>query len=165
MVRCFIILMMLLSIMPALAQEPVGCDKFKWPLAQERALLAKPARIVSGAAMPHPLQTAVKLALMPFREAKLPVAPSHRPKLANFYAGFLQVAAVAKAGIYRITLSHPAWIDVIQSGRILKSSGFTGAAGCDGLAKSVTFDLAAAPFIIEISGSAARESALVVTGD
>ncbi len=28
----------LLAAAPALAQEPVGCDKFKWPLDHERAL-------------------------------------------------------------------------------------------------------------------------------
>ena len=26
-------------VLPALAQEPVGCDKFKWPLDKERATL------------------------------------------------------------------------------------------------------------------------------
>ena len=26
-------------VLPALAQEPVGCNKFKWPLDKERATL------------------------------------------------------------------------------------------------------------------------------
>jgi hypothetical protein len=37
-----------LMAMPALAQEPVGCDKFKWPLDRKRALLANAAPASSG---------------------------------------------------------------------------------------------------------------------
>jgi hypothetical protein len=32
----------------ALAQEPVGCDKFKWPIDKERALLATAKPLPSG---------------------------------------------------------------------------------------------------------------------
>ena len=36
---------------PAFAQEPVGCDKFKWPLDKERATLngTDLPKVVSGA--------------------------------------------------------------------------------------------------------------------
>ena len=34
--------------MPALAQKPVGCDKFEWPLDRKRALLANAAPASSG---------------------------------------------------------------------------------------------------------------------
>ena len=37
MMRALLLLALLTT--PALAQEPVGCDKFKWPLDKERALL------------------------------------------------------------------------------------------------------------------------------
>src|ERR1700761_7971040 len=90
---------------PVLAQEPVGCDKFKWPLDHERALLASPARQVSGAALAQPLDSAVTLALQPLPDAKLPPPPSRAPKDAGSYAGFIEAAAVPKPASYRITLS------------------------------------------------------------
>ena len=48
MVRSSLVFIALLMGLPALAQEPVGCDKFKWPIDQERSLLAKPSSVVSG---------------------------------------------------------------------------------------------------------------------
>ncbi|MGB6172519.1 MAG: hypothetical protein WBG12_11200, partial [Xanthobacteraceae bacterium] len=87
----------LLAAAPALAQEPVGCDKFKWPLDHERALLTSPSQLSSGAAMTQPLAAAVTLALAPLADAKLPVAPSRAPKSPDSYAGFANAPAVSKA--------------------------------------------------------------------
>lgn len=160
-----LIAMALLAAAPALAQEPVGCDKFKWPLDHERALLASPAQKPSGADLPQPLATAVTVALVPYAEAKLPVTPSRAPKAANNNAGFIQVSAVPKPGTYRVTLSAPAWIDVIQNGHTLQSTAFSGASGCAGIAKSVKFELAAAPFTVEVSSTTAHALTFVVTPD
>ena len=41
----FFILLALLMAAPALAQEPIGCDKFKWPVDRERAPLASPSQM------------------------------------------------------------------------------------------------------------------------
>jgi hypothetical protein len=46
--RSFLALVPLLLAAPAFAQEPAGCDKFKWPLDRERALLANPTVVASG---------------------------------------------------------------------------------------------------------------------
>jgi hypothetical protein len=163
MVRSSLILVALLMAVPALAEEPVGCDKFKWPLDTERGLLAKASLAASGGEAT--LAAAVTLALVPFADAKLPEAPSRAPKFPDSYAGFLRISALPKAGTYRITLSHAAWIDVVQDGQELKPSAFSGAKGCDGIAKSVKFDLAATPFVIEVSGTSAGAIGLVVTPD
>jgi len=72
---------------------------------------------------------------------------------------------VPKAGTYRITLSEGAWIDVIQDGAALKATAHSGATGCDGVRKSVKFELAPGPMIIELSGTTAHAVALVVTPD
>jgi hypothetical protein len=150
---------------PAFAQEPVGCDKFKWPLDHERALLAAAVPISSGAQMKQPLESAVTLALVPLADAKLPVTPSRAPKDPGSYAGFVTAAAVPKAATYRVTLSAPSWIDVIQAGQVLQSTAFSGATGCAGVRKSVKFDLTAAPFSVELSGTAAHAISFVVTPD
>lgn len=155
----------LLTTTPALAQEPVGCDKFKWPVDRERTLLASPSPMPSGSQMPQPLATAVTIGLVPHAEANLPVPPSRAPKAADSYAGYIKAPAVAKPGIYRITLSAPGWIDVIQAGHALQSTAFSGVSGCAGIAKSVKFELAAAPFTVEVSGTTAHALTLVVTPD
>ena len=161
----FLVAIALLVAAPAFAQEPVGCDKFKWPIARERALLAVPSQMSSGGAMPQPLAAAVTLALVPSAEAKLPVPPSRAPKSADSYAGFVTAAAIAKSGTYRVTLSAPAWIDVVQNGRALKSTAFSGASGCAGITKSVKFELSVAPFAVELSGTTAHALTFVVTPD
>ena len=148
---------------PGLAAEPVGCGHFKWPLDHEKALLAKPTAVASGAAAR--LGTGENLALTPQAGAKLPQAPSRPPKFPNTYAGFVTLAAPATAGVYRITLTHGAWVDVVQDGRLLKTVDHTGAIGCEGLAKSVKFNLSATPFAVEISSSTKPSVALVVTPD
>ncbi|HEY1735304.1 MAG TPA: hypothetical protein VGG12_01530 [Methylovirgula sp.] len=163
MFRSVLFLVALLAAAPALAQEPQGCGSFKWPLDQERALLAKASPLASGGALPQ-VAAAVTVTLAPLAQAKLPTPPSRAPKYPDSYAGFLNAPA-PEAGTYRITIAQGAWIDVIQDGQTLKSAGFTGAKGCDGLAKSVKFDLAPSPYVIEVSGTSAHAIALVVTPD
>ncbi len=166
--RTFIIFSMLFSLtLPgaAFAQEPVGCEKFKWPIDKERALLTAAAPIAPGGEIGQPLSGAVKLPLAPLADVKLPIPPSRQPKSPDSYAGFVRYAALPQAATYRVTLSEPAWIDVVQDGREAKSTAFSGALGCDGIRKSVKFDLSATPFVIEISGTSAREIAIAVTPD
>jgi len=152
---------------PCLAQEPVGCDKFKWPLDNERAMLtaADVPGVASGGSIAKPLPTTVAIALVSFADARLPLPPERAPKSPASFAGFVKAAAPPRAGTYKITVSAPAWIDVAQAGKLVKSSTFSGAVGCDGIRKSVKFDLAAAPFTVEISGVEANSIRLAITGD
>jgi hypothetical protein len=152
---------------PALAQEPVGCDKFKWPLDKERATLTGTdlPKVNSGGRVPWPIPWATIVALKPLADAKLPTPPEFAPKTPDSFAGFMQVRAPAKAATYKVTLSAEGWIDVVQNDHAVKSSAFTGALGCDGVRKSVKFDLAAAPFIIELSGVKGEEIKMTVSGD
>jgi hypothetical protein len=150
----------------ALAQEPVGCDKFKWPLDNERTILtsADMPTISSGGSVPRSLPTGVAVTLIPFTESKLPLPPERSPK-SQTYAGFIQVPAPARSGTIKITLSSDAWIDVIQDGHIVKSGAFSGALGCQNLRKSVKFDLAAEPFVIQLSDVQANSIAIAITSD
>jgi hypothetical protein len=149
----------------AFAQEPVGCDKFKWPIDKERALLGVAAPIDSANEVAKPLSGAAKLPLVPLTEAKLPTPPGRQPKSPDSYAGFVRYAAPPQAATYRVALSDAAWIDVVQDGQEVKSIDHSGALGCDGIRKSVKFNLTASPFVIEISGTTARDIAIVVTAD
>jgi hypothetical protein len=112
-----------------------------------------------------PLPFATTVTLLPFADAKLPAAPERAPKSPETFAGFIQVPAPARAGTYRITLSAEGWIDVEQAGHAVKSSAFSGALGCEGTRKSVKFELAAAPFTVELSSVAAKSIRIVITKD
>lgn len=161
----FSMLVLMATARTAIAQEPVGCDKFKWPLDQERALLAAATPVAPAGEVAKPLAGAAELALVPFAEAKLPRPPARQPKSPDSYAGFVRYAALPRAATYRVTLSDAAWIDVVQDAREVTSVDHTGVLECSGIRKSVKFNLAASPFVIEISGTTARSIAIVVTAD
>jgi hypothetical protein len=163
----FIILVACAIAGPALAQEPVGCDKFKWPLDKERATLngTDLPKVTSGDRIAWPVPFATSVSLVPFADAKLPMAPERAPKSPTSFAGFLQVPALAKAGTYKITLSSEGWIDVVQDGHLVKGGPFSGATGCEGVRKSVKFDLAAEPFAVQLSGVPADSIRIAITAD
>jgi len=151
----------------AFAQEPVGCDKFKWPLDKERATLngTDLPKIASGTSVTFPIPFGTIIALVPFADAKLPTPPERAPKSPDTFAGFFQAPAPKQPGSYKITLSAEGWIDVTQSDNTVKSAAFSGALGCEGIRKSVKFDLAAAPFTVELSAVKADSIRLAISGD
>jgi hypothetical protein len=152
---------------PCLAQEPVGCDKFKWPLDKERATLngTDLPKVGSGDRLAWPIPLATTVALVSLADAKLPTAPERAPKSATSFAGFVLAPAPAKPGTYKITLSSEGWIDVVQDGHTVKSAAFSGVTGCEGIRKSVKFDLAALPFTVEFSSVPADTIRIAITGD
>jgi hypothetical protein len=151
----------------ALAQEPSGCDKFKWPLDKERATLTGTdlPKLTSGSRANWPLPFATTVALVPFAEAKFTIAPERAPKSNTSFAGSIDVPAPARRGTYKITLSSEGWIDVVQDGKRLNSIASTGATGCAGVRKSVKFELAAAPFTIQFSGIEANSVGVAISGE
>lgn len=154
-----------LSAAPTLAQEPVGCDKFNWPLDKERATLTGTdlPKLASGSRATWPLPSATMVTLLPFNEVKFPVTPERTPKSNNTFAGFIEAPAPVQSGAYKITLSSEGWIDVVQNGEQLKSIAATGATGCDGVRKSVKFQLRAAPFTVQLSGVQANSIGVVIS--
>ena len=144
----------LLAATPAwAAEEPSGCDKFKWNIDHARAALTAPDRtkLNSGSELSALPSTGVTLALVAPADAKLPTPPERAPKDGTF-AGFAKFAAAPKAGSYTISLSNGAWLDVVQDGHFLKPTAFSGATDCEGIRKTVKFDLSATPFVLQISG-------------
>ena len=142
------------------AEEPSGCDKFKWPIERERAALAAPnlAKLASGSEQAALPSEAITLGLVAPSEAKLPTPPERTPKDGTF-AGFMRVKS-AKAGLYTVGLSSGAWIDVVQDGHVLKPVAFSGATDCSGIRKTVKYELSAQPFVLQVSG--ARENAIAI---
>lgn len=164
---CLVLFAVFVSAVPALAQEPSGCDKFKWPIEKERATLTGTdlPKLPSGGRAPFPLPFATLVTLTPFADAKLPVAPERAPKSNNSFAGSIEVAAPARRGTYKITLSSEGWIDVVQDGKRIQSIAATGVTGCNGVRKSVKFELAAAPFTVQFSGVGADSIGVAISGE
>lgn len=128
-------------------------------------MLAQAAPVASGGEVKVPLASAFKVALAPFAESKLPSPPSRAPRNADSYAGYLRVAALPKAGTYRVTLSQGGWIDVFQDSHAVQSIDASGAVACEGLRKSVKFNLSAAPVTIQVSGVRTNSIGVVLTPD
>ena len=86
------------------------------------------------------------------QEAKLPTPPERAPKEGTF-AGFASFKAAPKAGLYTVSLSVGGWVDVVQDGHFLKPVAFSGATDCDGIRKTVKYELSASPFVLQVSGT------------
>jgi len=151
----FIIALLLLGAGSArAAEEPSGCDKFKWDIAPARAVLVLPHRAAtsSGSDFADIPATGITLTLLTPADAKLPSPPERAPKEGTF-AGFASFKAVPKAGVYTISLSAGAWVDVVQDGQFLKPKAFSGATDCDGIRKTMKYELSDKPFVLQISGT------------
>jgi hypothetical protein len=150
-----------LAVSPAFGQEPVGCDKFKWPVDRETtALRSADLKTVASGGELAALPFAAKIALKAPKDAALPTPPERAPKDGTF-AGFLSSKGVA-AGVYSVSLSAGAWLDVMQNGQFLKAKSFSGVQGCDGIRKVVKFELTGAPFTLQLSGVTGEQIAVAV---
>jgi hypothetical protein len=157
-----LIAFVLLSAAPAwAAEEPSGCDKFKWPIERERAALTAPDRVklASGGELAAVPSTGMMLTLRPPGEAKLPSPPERAPKEGTF-AGFASFKNAPKAGLYTISLSAGGWVDVVQDGHFLKPRGFSGATDCEGIRKTMKYEISQNPFVLQVSGT--REDSISI---
>src|SRR6201996_1495522 len=85
----------LLATAPAMAaEEPSGCDKFKWNIDHARAALTAPdrAKLNSGSELTALPATAITISLVAPTDAKLPTPPERAPKDGTF-AGFAKFPA------------------------------------------------------------------------
>ncbi|KRR16754.1 hypothetical protein CQ14_14260 [Bradyrhizobium lablabi] len=139
---------------PAAADD--GCAKFAWSLARERAAFAaadKPAT-AAGETLSALPAAALVIRLQPGAQATFVMPPERKPRIEQWHGGMVRLPALPKPGIYQITLSEDAWIDVIQNGRYARSVGSTGRSDCPGVRKSVRLDLDASPVVLQVSGVA-----------
>jgi hypothetical protein len=151
----FFIALVLLAAVPArAAEEPSGCDKFKWNIDRERAALTAPDRVkvASGSEVAALPSTGMTLGLIAPADAKLPSRPERAPKEGTF-AGFTSFKAPPRAGTFTVSLSAGGWVDVVQDGHALKPKAFSGATDCDGIRKTMKYEISASPFVLQVSGT------------
>lgn len=137
---------------PAFAQEGTGCSAFKWHIDREETAFAGEGlpTVNAGAQIPGVME-AVVLKLAGQDGMTFEIAPSHKPRNTPAYAGVFPIVPIQVDGPYNVTVSDEAWIDVVQNGKMLHQTGFTGAKGCHDVRKSVRFDLVHGPATILIS--------------
>lgn len=147
---------------PSGADEARGCAAFKWPVATEQKLLEAPGlpTVASGGAFPG-LGQGATVSLMPQGEVAYTVKPTRAPR-SNPAQGAEMTLPAGPGGAVQVTLSAEAWVDVVQGGKILRSTAFSGTAGCPGIRKSVRFTLAPGPAALAISDAAAPTIKLAI---
>jgi hypothetical protein len=140
---------------PALAAETGGCDAFAWSIATELKWIkaADAQAVASGAKLPSPPEKALSLSLEPMNSVTFPVAPTGRIKPeGDVYGGIINFDSPSSApGSYQVTMQTGGWVDVIQDGKALKPTAHSGKSDCDGVHKTIRFNLDPGPFVIEFS--------------
>lgn len=135
-----------------------GCNAGKRSIAREQDLLPKARKIAfEGTA---PAGEPVTASLKATADLAYQVPPQRSPGPGTH--GAILKTTIPKPGLYQVTLSDRAWIDVLQGGRAIPSSDFTEAPACPGLRKSVRFQLAAGPAVLELSGAPATAVTLIL---
>jgi hypothetical protein len=144
-------------------QEKPACEQFDWPVKREQALFGAPglSPAASGAKLGS-IGSGFALELQPHASVAFILPPERQPKSPESFSGVISFARVPKAGLYQITLSAEAWIDVIQDGQAVKSTAFSGKRGCPDVRKSVRFELKPGGLTIQLSGAPEKTVKLAV---
>jgi hypothetical protein len=145
----------------AWAEEPVGCDKFKWPVDREMAALRTPnLKEVNSGTKVSAIPFAGTILLAPSSSASLPKSPERSPNIDTF-SGYLEITGLT-AGTYSISLGDAAWVDVVQDNQFLKAKAHSGVQGCQGIRKVLQFEPRADPLIVQISGAPPQRLNVVI---
>lgn len=115
---------------------------------RERAWFADKglSRRASGARLTK-IDRAVELSLEPLIRVELFLPPGVKSKPHTF-SGEVTFFGVPKPGLYQLTLSNEAAIDVFENGVRLRSTGFTSAKNCPGVFESERFELAEGDLVL-----------------
>ncbi len=111
-------------------------------MSARRFAAADKTTIAAGETLAALPAGALVIRLQPGAQAIFEMPPERKPRSGAVAWRHGAIApALPKPGIYQITLSDDAWIDVIQNGRYARSVGSTGRSDCPGVRKSVRLDL------------------------
>jgi hypothetical protein len=122
-----------------------ACNGFTWNVARELALFAGALQTGTAGAAKDSAPTLAnerlyELALAPQEKVQFVLAPSKKPRAEKTYGGLAKFR-VTTAGLYRISLDQPYWVDVVADGKIVPSKDFQGRPGCTAPHKVVEFAL------------------------
>ncbi len=160
---------LILSAIPALADEGDGCAHFAWNVAHELAVMKQTPQTVSagvktGAEAPVlQLDKLYDLKLSGQGSVTYAVKPA-KPTLNDSAQGGVARFHTDTAGAYRVSITSGHWIDVVDGTQVIKSRDFTGARGCERPRKIVEFDLPAGKELtLQLSGSTDAAVMIAIT--
>ena len=151
-----------------LAHADDPCAAFTWDVRHERTLFGeRPRPLTAGstlAAAPAAVTDQLyALKLTGQAEVTFPKAPGKSPRNEAAYAGLLRLT-VGAAGVYRISLDQPVWVDVIANGSVVPARDHQGRPGCNAPHKIVEFVLpAGTPVTLQFSGGNVATAKVAVT--
>jgi hypothetical protein len=107
------------------------------------------------------LEQAATVTLHPGNDVQFVIAPE-KTGTAGSYGGMLSLD-VHEAGTYQVGLSEGAWLDMVQDGSAVASTGHAHDAQCSGLRKMVSFPLKPGRHVIQLSGNKENTIQVVVS--
>jgi hypothetical protein len=151
----------------AAASEPTDpCAGFSWDVRRERALFSEaPQKLAAGASAADApaitLDRLYELALVSYSGVHFAATPGKSGSTEG-HAG-LATLSLASAGVYRVALDAPVWVDVIAHGTAITSRDFQGRHGCHAPHKVVEFELpAGTPLTLQLSAAKAATVRIAV---
>jgi hypothetical protein len=134
----------------------------------ERALFGNKPQVLTGgqtlAASPTlAADRLYQVELRPQSEVTFLEPPGRKRGDGASFAGLARLT-VETAGVYRIALDQPLWVDVIANGTLVPAKDFQGRPGCDAPHKIVEFVLPAqVPVTLQFSGGSVAAVKVTVT--
>ncbi len=151
---------------PAIAaDEP--CQGFSWDVTRERSLFGGNAETIaagtdSGAAPALSSGHLYALQLKPIGQVSFVTTPGKKSP-GEGYAG-LATLTIPTAGLYRISVDAPVWIDVVADGGLMGVRDFQGAHDCTAPRKILLFEFPVPrQVVLQISGATGPSVRIGVT--
>ena len=149
------------------ATEPADpCAAFSWDVRRERTLFGEVPHKVTAGASPADAPAMspdrlYELVLVPLSQVHFATTPGKK-RSAEGHGG-LATLSLPSAGLYRIALDQPFWVDVIDRSTPIPSRDFQGRPGCHAPHKIVEFELpASTPLTLQFSAGDAATLKVVV---
>ena len=151
-----------------LAHADDPCAAFTWDVRHERALFGSKLQVLTGgqtlAASPTlAADRLYQVELRPQSEVTFLQPPGRKRGDGASFAGLARLT-VETAGVYRVSLEQPLWVDVIANGTLVPAKDFQGRPGCNAPHKIVEFVLSArTPMTLQFSGGSVAAVKVTVT--
>ncbi|HEX3844871.1 MAG TPA: hypothetical protein VHV80_10945 [Steroidobacteraceae bacterium] len=152
----------------AVAATPTRiCTAYPWNVSREVALFAGAPTTVhaSVAVTPAPaIETGRFYAVGLSAQSRVHFAlPPGKTMLTGGDEGGILRLKVPAAGLYRVSVDEPFWIDVVADGRLVPATDFHGSPDCAGPRKIVEFALPRGTLLLQLSGYVHGSVHLTVT--
>lgn len=144
------------------------CATFTWNIGQERALFSGSSESVQAGvnSASAPLLRADRLYvlnLVPQGQVRYPVVLAKKSLPDKGFGGVAHLR-VPQAGLYRLSLDEPFWVDIASGGHLLPVADHQGRRGCKAPHKILQFSLpAATELTLELVGTYGSQARLTIT--